>query len=212
MATTLYPTAVAPDYVDGSAPDGGSWYALATAYPETSYLVTNTLAGPVDTFDADALVTTEAGGTKMVFISPPVDAFTMDSTHHLLLRGRESNAAANVARICYRIGRLSGGTLTWNGGGGCKLTNEMPTSYSDSTSAASPVDPDPNPVFASGDQIVLEVFLDDYYGGDMASGYYVAHALGSTTGWVYNGETAITFQSWPSAPGAAILTPMRGIW
>jgi hypothetical protein len=118
-----------------------------------------------------------------------------------------------VGRINYRVGRLSAGTLTWECGGRSSAASELSTTRNTYSSIGALADPDPDPAFSDGDQIVIEFYLDDASSATMAANYTVSHWLGSAFYWCYNSNTPITFQDWPSGDTPTdYLTPMRGVW
>ena len=169
MATKWYCRATQPTGVPGTPPDSGAYYDLSKTQSGTGTFITNTSAGPVTPPTAGTHQTKTAAGTKVTFVTPRCTGFTCAGLVTFGVYAKESNVAANAARVGYaRIGRLtSAGVYTWIGN--ATTVAELTTSSVAYTATVTPS----STVFAAGDRIVAEFYLDDCTGYNLGSGYTV---------------------------------------
>jgi hypothetical protein len=188
LTTKIYCTTTEATDVTGTPPDGGKFYETSDTQPSTVETHTNTVDGPVSWPSANTHCTVSAGGSAMTFVSPPVDAFTLDDDIYCSVSARESNSAANVARIVWRLGRLSAaGVLTW--AADYAATNECNTSWTTYSNSGAAVTPDTTE-FAQGDRIVFEFYMDDPSASTMATGYtYDIRTCSQWFAYLYNTVT-----------------------
>jgi hypothetical protein len=200
MSTYFYPSSLAPvGTVPGSPPDSAVYRALlcgrkgAASGAEglgSGAFVTNTSAGPVSPPTAATHVTLEAGGDKVTWVSPPFTAKkTISKDFTLQTYGKESNGAANASTYV-RLGRLEpDGTITWFAATSADGTEFGTSVGTVSRTVVVPAAKD----FVAGDRLLLEIYLDDASGVNMAAGYTVtlqeAAQFHLSTG--YNGDLPI---------------------
>lgn len=153
---------------------GNSYIATYQRANSTAGLVTTTaVTNSITSSSADVQITASAGGSVLQWLSQPLaSGVTLNSTETCNFWGSENSAAANAAFRC-RVFKYTAGAL---GGALCvgQVATELTTSAATTTASCAIT----STVFATGDRIGIEVFLENCATsgcptGSMASGHTV---------------------------------------